>query len=351
MTHRLALLGTMLALSLMLPGCGGGGGDGDQDQTGTASYTMVPLHPDGIPSTNTIAWAIDPTGNQQGGVQFNTIADPRALIWAGTKESFVDLGPGEIRSVGGGVQVGYTGAQGLPSERAVLWIGTEASRVDLHPAGYTRSIAFGGDATIQVGRGTIGGDRHAIFWRGTAASFVDLHPPGFTSSEGSDGAGDVQVGTGNRMSDGTARALIWNNTAGSVVDMGPGIASALSGDTQVGQGIVPGFTRTHALLWRGTEASRVDLHPAGFEDSRALGVAGGRQVGEGTTTGGSGHALVWEGTAASVIDLHPTTQSYLIDGAPPTSSSAQGIDAAGNVVGTVQSSTTGTRHAVLWMRN
>ena len=47
----------------------------------------------------------------------------------------------------------------------------------------------------------------------------------------------------------------------------------------------------------------IDIHPSGFIRSRALGVSGGQQVGDGTTENGLGHALFWRGSAASVVDL------------------------------------------------
>lgn len=343
--------GTFGAILAAIAACGGGGGGGGTPPAQPVPYVMVALAPSSLAGISTIAKAVDTTGSTQGGVRFTNTNDARALVWSGTSASLVDLGPGEIEAIDGSVQIGFTGSQFSGSERAALWTGTEASRVSLHPAaGYTSSLAEGGDASIQTGSArTLADVRHAMLWQGTAASFVDLHPAAYTLSRCYDGEGNVQVGTG-RLANGQDRALLWQGTAASVVDLGPGIAWAIAGNVQVGQAVDTASGRAHAILWQGTEASRVDLHPQGFDDSRAFGVAGGRQVGYGSLPSGSLHALVWEGTAGSVIDLHSTTQSYIVDGGgPPGSSFATGIDAAGNVVGWVRS-TTGIDYAVLWVR-
>jgi hypothetical protein len=88
-----------------------------------------------------------------------------------------------------------------------------------------------------------------------------------------------------------------------------------------------GWGDGHALLWEDSAESVVDLHPAGFDYSWAFATSGSQQVGSGDVTGGDWHALVWEGTPESVIDLH----SFL----PPGSmeSEALGIDSSGNIVG------------------
>lgn len=342
---RLTTLGSLLAA---LTGCGGGGGGGGTPPPVPVPYTLVALAPASLAGISSIANAISADGTAQGGVRFTNTNDARALLWNGTSASLVDLGPGEIQAIDVGVQIGFLGSQFANAEQAQLWTGTEASRVSLHPAGYLTSIATGGDATTQTGRArTSSGERHAMLWQGTAASAVDLHPAGFSASTCYDGEGTVQVGTGTLG--GQDRALLWQGTAASVVDLGPGVVSAVAGNVQVGQTLQVATGRAHAMLWRGSEASRVDLHPAGFADSRAFAVAGNRQVGYGALDSGVLHAIVWEGTPESAIDLHSTTQNYLVDGGPPSSSFATGIDAAGNVVGWVRSQT-GADYAVLWVR-
>lgn len=356
--NRFGFLAIGLSLCLLpLFGCGGGGGDVDPQPTpsptptptpppGGGSYRLKSLVPDALMSKNTQANAITADGTLQGGVSYTTTADPHALVWNSSPNVMVDMGPGEVRALEADVQIGFTGTEGQSSERATLWRGSEASRVELHPAGYSTSHAVGGDATIQVGRArTVDSVSHAMLWRGTAASAVDLHSAAYSLTRAYDGDTNTQVGTGRIGS--VEHALLWRGTPGSLVDMGPGIAWAVSGDTQVGQGVSGGMT--HALLWKGTEASKVDLHPAGFDQSYAFGVNGTRQVGYGSVTGGGLHAIVWSGTAASAVDLHPFTQSFLINGAPPTSSFASGIDNNGNIVGSVRG-TNGRNYAVIWER-
>jgi len=84
-------------------------------------------------------------------------------------------------------------------------------------------------------------------------------------------------------------------------------------------------------LWSGSADSCVDLHPVGFDESAALAVAGGWQVGQGRglATGDQTHALLWSGSAESCIDLH----SYLPTGY--VGSDVYGIDSDGNIVGVV----------------
>ncbi|MGC4047788.1 MAG: hypothetical protein QM758_28675 [Armatimonas sp.] len=357
LSRRWGILATGLSLiSISLIGCGGGDGTIDPDPTptptptptpgGGSSYRLKSLVPDALMTKNTKANAINADGTLQGGVSYTTTADPHALVWNSSPNVMVDMGPGEVRALEADVQIGFTGTESMPSERAVLWRGSEASRVELHPAGYSSSHAVGGDATIQVGRArTIAGDSHAMLWRGTAASAVDLHSAAYSLTRAYGGNATTQVGNGRLNS--VEHALLWHGTPESLVDMGPGIAWAVSGDTQVGQGVVSGGM-THALLWKGTEASKVDLHPAGFQQSRAFGVAGNRQVGY-ADTASSTHAIVWSGTAASAVDLHQFTQSFLINGAPPAHSYASGIDNNGNVVGSVRG-TNGLDYAVIWER-
>ena len=90
--------------------------------------------------------------------------------------------------------------------------------------------------------------------------------------------------------------------------------------------------------------SVVDLNPPGFDDTYAVAVAGGLQVGIGigAATGNEGHALLWSGSAGSVIDLHQFLPSGYV------SSEARGIDATGNVVGEA-SDELGFQHAIEWV--
>jgi hypothetical protein len=104
-----------------------------------------------------------------------------------------------------------------------------------------------------------------------------------------------------------ARALTFTSTLLHPAGFTDSRALGISGTKQIGWG--SGSTtsgRSHALLWSGTAASVVDLHPSGFFSSTGTGVSGASQVGYGTDLAtGDDHALLWSGTAASAVDLHP----------------------------------------------
>ena len=117
---------------------------------------------------------------------------------------------------------------------------------------------------------------------------------------------------GSRRSDSFAHATLWPGFGAAPVDLNPAgflesVAAGISGGRQVGFATPDGsFEKLHATLWSGTAASAVDLHPAGFDVSLGNGISGNQQVGTGLHLNtGWGEALLWSGTAASVVSLHP----------------------------------------------
>jgi len=192
-----------------------------------------------------------------------------------------------------------------------MW--TSGGVVDLNPSGFTGSSALATDGAQQVGNGAPhGGANHALLWMGSASSVIDLHPAGENESSAWGVGGGQQVGYGGNV--------------GS----------------------------RHALLWTGSAQSVVNLHPSGFYETVALAVAAGRQVGWGVTIesqfaaahnteNGSPRALLWNGTANSVVDLHVFLPAGF------TWSRANGIDAAGNIIG-IAGDALRTNHAILWVR-
>ncbi|MCL2330479.1 MAG: hypothetical protein FWC56_04160, partial [Phycisphaerae bacterium] len=268
-----------------------------------ANLQAISLHSD--PYSLTEAWGTD--GQHQVG-QGKKDGNFHALMWAGTAESVVDLSSANFvssRAIGtvGGKQIGSgivpsAGVDG-PKSHAILWNGTAADFTDLNPGGFDSSEGWGIDSNQQVGNGVIGGKHHALLWTGTAGSVVDLHPSGYDES--------------------------W--------------AYGVSGGQQGGFGIIG--TKNHALLWSGSAESVVDLNPAGFDESGINGMANGRQVGNGYI-GGKSHALLWKGTAESVVDLHGLLGDQF------TESSANGVDANGNIVGRA-TDLSGKSHAVAWL--
>lgn len=203
------------------------------------------------------------TGTQQGGsVTAQGSSSPRASLWSGTPESWVDLGPGIVRAIDTDIQVG----SGLDF-KAYLWRGTLESRVPLHPVATGNSVACGVSGNVQVGMVGWQGAERASLWRGTAESWVELHP-------------------------------LWALHS---------YAYATHGGQQAGKTIHEGaFGNTHrASIWTGTRTSWRSLHPQEFLGSTAVGTFEGRQVG--SVFGGIPHtnrATMWRGSIESLVDLH-----------------------------------------------
>ena len=289
----------------------------------------------------------------------------------------VDVGNG----IGGGQAVGNNWANEYPFPsiiHALLWDVATATVVDLNPSFCGESEAYGVNEGFQVGQcGEI-----PILWNGTAASAVQL--PGGSVALGYSQGQIVGVLNGSYP-----RALLWPNALSNPIDLTPAAylgAQAMS----VNAGQQAGFayseaTTVHAILWRSSATDYVDLHPAGYDGSTAYGNYGNQQAGYvyGASLGGYTHAVYWNGSADSMVDLHPsgwlwsyanatngvrqvgeaysstTNHAFVWTGSaqmlldlhtflPPgsTSSRAMGIDADGNIVGTVVIS--GHTWAVLW---
>jgi hypothetical protein len=261
---------------------------------------------------------------------FLSIASPsRATTY--TARLLHPAGYSASRSYGAsaGVQVGTAYDYSIPSNNhAYLWRGTAASAIDLHPVGYVNShgTAAAGDSQVGAGEDQSSREDHALLWRGSAASVVDLHPAAFRYSQAIAASPTQQVGQALSWPDQNFHAFLWSGTAASAVDLHPGgtvrgsRALGVAGGKQVGavEKLVGSSFQYHAYLWSGTAASGVDLHPAGFSFSEANAIDGLQQVGLGNTPTTSNHALLWKGTAASVVDLHPAkyaeSQAHAIAG-------------------------------------
>src|SRR4051794_37298081 len=61
----------------------------------------------------------------------------------------------------------------------------------------------------------------APLWSPPSGAAVNLHPDGFTWSQalGISGSGSVQVGYGGHIASGQVRAILWNGTAASAIDL------------------------------------------------------------------------------------------------------------------------------------
>jgi hypothetical protein len=290
-------------------------------------------------------------------------AGGHALMWNGVGGAPIDLGAdAKAYATDGAQQVGENG-------HALLWSGSAESVVDLNPSnlsGFKTSGAYGVDDTQQVGYGVDSrGFSHALMWSGTAESTVDLNPTyvnidsvyNTVALAVSDGR---QVGYGAKLVNYgaygygvVADALLWNNTANSVVDLNPirlgfggdSYAVATSRNQQVGFYGTDGGGSHHAILWSGSADSAVDLNPTnlgGFYDSYALGTNGVQQVGYGDGSDFGWHALLWNGTADSAIDLEQLLPTDL------QGSKAYSIDGDGNVFGLAYDSARNA-HAIEWV--
>lgn len=230
----------------------------------------------------------------------------------------------------------------------------------LHPPEFVSSSA------AAISGGMIGGSgdltenfspSRALLWNETLGTVANLHPAGFEQSSISSVWGMTQGGNGVLPEGaepggplGLSRALLWHGTAESVVNLHPAgfdfsVVTDVADQQQVGVGSRPSPTvpvNFRALLWQGTADSVVELHPAGFSNSFGTATSEATQVGWGRVQGTAteNHALLWRGTAESVVDLHPTgwDQSYAAD--------VWGTTQVGNTAGFVGDQY--IEHAYLW---
>lgn len=372
-TSLSALFLLTCALTALLP---------SRQATAQTAYAVFDLGPVG---GGAAANGID-AGHAVGNVYGSDASLYRATLWPGGAAAPVDLHPAALLdypslnaqgrstalAIWGNIQVGY--GSGVPTNqrnRALRWLGSADSVTVLQtPFDTTESGALGignGDGqivgygvTVQFvsGRGQIrriSGPTHALLWQPGTTVAIDLHNGAEATVATATGGGE-QVGYGGKAGFGATlsetKAMLWHGSSNNFVWLHPqnGFATsqalATDGIQEVGSGIVASNIRltpsvTHALLWAHTAVSVIDLQPAGFDQSYAVGVSEGKQVGYGTLAPGGTHALVWKGTAGSVIDL----QAFL--SAAFVSSQATAIDTGGTITGIAYDGA--QRHAVLWI--
>jgi hypothetical protein len=179
--------------------------------------------------------------------------------------------------------------------------------VQLHTKFASYTMATGTDGVQQVGQGAVGIGFHALLWNGPGSTVIDLNP-----------------GSAWKVS------MAWD------VDDGRQVGS-ISG--------TPTGDLPHAALWTSTAASCVDLNPSGYSLSNASSVRDGVEVGSGAPSAAplKRRALAWQGTSASAIDLHALLPAEY----QGWNSSAEDIDARGNIVGYVELG--GERQPALWL--
>ena len=336
------------------------------------TYVAVDLTPSGGASMATGA----ANGIQVGQAWFDPTTGsntPRAAVWSGYAGTYTDLTPaGALRASIKGTD--GTGQVGFSTGGAALWHGTASSYISLNPAGYLFSIAYGIQGATQVGCGNLpvalhgfgvsgtgpGPDR-AIIWNNSASSFVDLqNGSGYDATCALAVANGTQVGHG--IKGGVLSAVLWNGTAKSIVTLHPknyvsSDARATDGTYQVGFATydvrVPDRVIHHsiAVMWTGTAASAVFLGPAGgFQDSVALGVGSGKQVGYiGSLPGAdpaATHAYLWHGTADAGTDLHQYLPAQFVSSQATSIDPVTGVVAGFALTNTLDNN---SYHAVIWV--
>lgn len=312
-----------------------------------AQYTVHYLHPPGFSSSH----VYDCYNGQLVGA-----AEARGIVWPSVSSAPINVTPPThgatvLFGTDGVRQVGQTAAPGN-GIHAAIWSGSTAY-IDLHPGNAPTSFAYQIKGDWQVGATWPGPptSSRAALWNNTAGSHVDLHPVGFSNTSAFCLDGPYQFGQGSSPAwHNVERPIRWSGTAASWVDFTPpggdrgSIAEARQG-VQVGQ-VRMNFTTWEAGLWSGTPESFVRLHPQGPASSNANSVANGRQVGRATFAGSISHAALWHGSSASFVDLH----NFL--GPNYNQSVANCIDPVTNIVGGVAFNTAiGRWEAVAWIIN
>lgn len=245
---------------------------------------------------------------------------------------------GSVRGIGGGQQVGWIGG----AHRAALWSGSSDSYVRLHPDGpvFGHSWANGTNGRFQVGQiGEVGVGNQAVRWEGSADSMLRLPTPGLFAGEGRATTDEQAVGTAFD-SEMRMHAVLWSVAESRVTftDLHSANyfhtqAHALGAVQQVGFGTFENVFfdgPVRALLWQGSADSLVDLHPEAYYSSVAAGTNDHAQVGFVQPHPGgwdARRAAFWAGSADSFVDLHAHLEGEFM------ASQAISIDADGVIHG------------------
>jgi hypothetical protein len=186
----------------------------------------------------------------------------------------------------------------------------------LVPAPNSYGAGAGGGQQVGHTNLFLAGPSRALLWEGTAKSLVDLHPAGWDASYAMATDGKRQVGWRERHTGQAGQfATMWSGSATGWVDLHAKpyfetIALGIAGNQQVGGGAYAPFpNHSHALMWNGSAGSMANLHPKGHERSLATATDGKQQVGLAGTIQDP-RAALWTGSAGSYVDLHPSGYFY-----------------------------------------
>lgn len=179
------------------------------------------------------------------------------------------------------------------------------------------SNAFDIKSNFQVGRGhrDIETKFRALMWQGSAQSMIDLHPDNFfdhTEAYGINETGSIQVGFGSgELTNSVPNALMWSGSASSYLSLHNSnwemsIARDVSGNDMVGEVWITNSVRGNAILWQNAGTTIVNLHPSHTIFSSASwgnAIRGGIQVGGASNINGDVNAFLWHGTSQSAVNL------------------------------------------------
>lgn len=354
---------------------------------GQTSYTVVDLSA----ASGQYGMAYGTSGGQAAGAASSSpqayvgapsvsLVFPRAALWTG--DGTTDLHPGTLLggdpSNSGSAAYGFAGSLEVgmgygPNTQsrgvALAWHDT-AARAAVLPVPFAASgsaaLATDGAQIVGWAQPTTGKQfSRALLWNAATGAATDLGDAGNGGAFAVAVARGQQVGYTSGGGKGSA-AVLWNGTAKSLTVLHPknadySQATATDGARQVGFSSIsvkaPGEPGNHgpvtvsyssATLWKGTAASAQNMGSP-FDQSYALGISGNAVVGYGYNGKGVGayatyHALVWNATTFQTTDLN----AFLPAGF--TGAMATGVDAAGNVSGTIITPD-GLPHAAVWLPN
>jgi len=235
-----------------------------------------------------VATAVNDHGQVVGMIQ--VAGSLHAFSWT-SAGGFVDLGAGRANAVNDRGQVVGTTAD----DHAFSWT----------PAGGTIDLGWGFANAVNergqvVGGFPTGGAEHAFSWT-EAGGRVDLGTlQGRDSSEATAVSPDGKVvgdsWSSGQIYPGPPAAFAWGKTSG-IVDLGPGIATAVNARGQIGGNTTSPeghgvYVPDHAVVWA-PSGRMLDLGPGYVAGMNAA----GRVVG-----GGNGHAFTWT-SKGGLIDL------------------------------------------------
>jgi hypothetical protein len=198
-----------------------------------------------------------------------------AVLWNAGSTVGIDLNNGAQATVAvdcdGGRQVGYGGSMDISGNiadtKAMMWFGNRNSFIWLHPNGYASSQAVAisganqvGNASVQIlinGRKTL--NTRAVMWSGSAASVLELPPlGGSTFNYYATGVSNGKVvGYNIGMNLSQEHALYWASAMAPAIDLNQFLPAEYIGATAnsidatgciIGTAFDGGGT-PHAIMW------------------------------------------------------------------------------------------------------